>query len=359
MRWQVAMGPSAAAAMIGLACGGPAFVLAPVGDDANTVDASDAGSDSPADAYDARGVRDATDAGNADEAPAHCGGRLTCVPAIPPGGWTGPFELYAGTSDPPVCDADFSGLMLDGNDGLTAPPATCKCGCGPAQGVQCSAPALTFYDLGATSCPLTMCATAKLNPGACTTVNVCAALPGKAMILPPSIPSLGSCPPLATTSVAPLAWATQARGCRASVAPAPADCAAGSVCVSPPTGRFRNGLCIEQNRDVPCPTADYTNRYVYYGAVNDTRGCSDCSCGDGGGVTGGTCKETIDQYPSTDGGCTGLSITYGPSSSCQAIQQPADLRLTLTASGGACAPSTTMPVGSAVATGPMTFCCLQ
>jgi hypothetical protein len=360
VRWQFALGSGAGAAIIGLACGGPAFQLAQVVDDASAIDASDAGADASTDAtsdvYDARSVRDAMEAMSGDEPPAHCGGRLACAPVVPPG-WIGPFELYAGPTAPPGCDADFSGSMLDGNGGLTAPAATCNCGCGQAQGVQCSVPTLTFYDLVMASCSLMGCANTKLNPGACTTVNACSALPSKAMIFLPSTPSAGSCPPLGTAAVAAYTWATQARGCRTSVAPAQADCANGYVCAPAPTGRFRSGLCIEQPRDVPCPSADYSNRYVYYGSVDDSRKCSDCSCGDAG-VTGATCKASVEQFPSTDGGCAGGSITYGPSSSCQAIQQPADLRLTLSASGGSCAASMTGPIGSATPTSPMTFCCL-
>jgi hypothetical protein len=385
--------------MLAWACGGAPFVVGPAGDDATADALSEIGSDqvsepdsrgvsdgamgdvSDASTKDGPGARDATggdapslldaraadgasgDAADADagrQPPPSCAAGFACAPPVPGGGWTGPFELYAGPTLPPTCEANFSGQTVDGYDGLTAPAAACTCGCGQAQAVQCSSPTIGFYGTSATCNTLgsLTCATATFTPGACATVDEtspCGSLLGIVMTVPPSTASKGSCTPLGTAAVALRTWATNARACASSFASAPADCPVGSVCAPAPTAPFQAGLCIEQAGDVPCPTKDYTIKHRYFGGADDTRGCPMCSCGP---VTGASCTDSVSQFASTDGGCGGLPVVYGPGH-CQPVQQPADLQLALTASGGSCAPSASAPTGSASATNPSTFCCTQ
>jgi hypothetical protein len=382
VRLLVVLGCGAATA-VALSCGGSPFTLAPAPADATVDDApveaalesgavdgarkiSDAGATDARDASDAgvpsdagvardEGVAsDAQDAGVSDAAPPpHCASGFACVPSVPIG-FAGPFELYPGPDASPSCGADFAGQMLSGNSALDASLPACGCACGPAQGVQCSAPTETFYD--SVTCPVTPCATANLTPGACTPLSVCGALLTKSMILPPSTPSQGSCAPVATMDAGGFTWGNYARACATTAAPSQADCPVATVCAPIPASPFRLGLCVEQSGDIACPAAGYNTKRVFYAGVDDRRGCSPCSCD--AGVTGASCTATVNQYNSTDGGCAGLPITYLPGASCQGIQQPADLRLTLMASGGSCAPSTSAPTGSATPAGPTTFCCL-
>jgi hypothetical protein len=126
------------------------------------------------------------------------------------------------------------------------------------------------------------------------------------------------------------------------------------VCVPVPSSPFQASVCIEQLGDVPCPLTGYTAKYVYYGGVADTRTCTPCSCG---AVLGASCAGSITQFQSMDGGCTTAQTIYNLPLACAPIQQPADLLLTLTASGGACKANTSAPTGSATPARPMTFCC--
>jgi hypothetical protein len=373
-RWFSALSSGAGAAALAIACGGEPFTLGlPVEDatatdvavdvalEVGTEDASDDLSEaSTADVHDAA-VADAPlrlDApardSVADGLPAHCGG--ACAPAVP-GGWTGPFELYAGSSPSPMCGAAFAGPTLDANAGLVAPPAACACTCDVAKGVQCSAPTTTFYP-SSTTCPLTSCATVSLMDRACTTVDVttqCLLGVGGAFVsVPAPAPSLGSCTPVATVASPSPAWATNVRACGVSVAPARTDCPAGNVCLPVPSSPFQASACIEQAGDVACPLTAYTAKYVYYGGVDDTRTCSTCSCGP---VLGASCTGSITQFQSVDGGCNTAQTTYNLPLACAPIQQPSDLLLTLTASGGACKASPSAPTGSATPAKPMTFCC--
>jgi hypothetical protein len=371
-----------AALVIVVGCGGAPFELATGGEDATasadaTADRPDLDSAAPEDAAseralderaldaglpdgrDASADRDAsgdaaTEAGAMDAGPAHCGGSFVCAPVVP-SGWVGPFALYAGPNPSPVCGANFISAGLDGHAGLTAPPDTCACGCGSATGVQCSSPALTFYASMATCTLGTTCAGVTLTEGACTRLDMSTScLLGVFMSLPGSTPSLGSCPGLGTTTAAPLAWTTNARACAVSQPTSPADCAAGSPCVPAPGAPYRAGLCIEQSGDVSCPAAGYTTKSLYYGGVDDTRGCSGCTCGS---VTGASCSGSVTQFMSADAGCSTAQITYPLGQTCDPLQQPADVRLTLTPAGGSCAPNPVTPTGSATPSKAMTFCC--
>ncbi|MGH7293661.1 MAG: hypothetical protein ACRELB_01950, partial [Polyangiaceae bacterium] len=63
--------------------------------------------------------------GATDDAPAACTGAVQCVPWAP-AGWTGPVELFVGTSGaPPSCPAGYLATpAFDGHAGLTAPAPT-------------------------------------------------------------------------------------------------------------------------------------------------------------------------------------------------------------------------------------------
>jgi hypothetical protein len=389
MRWLAALALALAPAMLALACGGRAFILAP-GDAEVTSsdaavevilevgrgeDASDAGRDAadreafdavPADSLSA----DAPDAANspdvggpdaldaAEEVPAHCGGPFTCIPAAPTG-WAGPFELYEGSNPLPACELGFLGTTLDGNAGLSASAASCDCQCNLPEGVRCAAPTVTFSATSAV-CPAA-CATETLTPGVCTAVDKrigCGlGVTGATISVPaPAVAAQGTCAPLWTVGVPIATWSTSARACGASVASAHADCQGASVCVRAPSTPFRGGLCIEQVGDVACPATDYTVKYLYYGGIDDTRSCSSCTCG---AVTGTTCLGILTQYNSTDGGCGTAQTIYDLPQSCSPLQQPADLMLSLTASNGACKPSPVSATGTATPSKPMTFCCTQ
>ena len=198
-----------------------------------------------------------------------------------------------------------------------------------------------------------------LIPGACTPVDVsaaCGAVLGTEMTLPQSTASEGSCLPLATTTMAPASFMNATRACGASAAPVQADCPAGSVCAPTPSGPFEPTLCIEQPGNVPaCPTVAYTSRSVVFGGLNDTRGCSACTCGP---VTGASCSGSVTEFAQSDTGCTTGQTIYALGQSCDPVQQPSSLELAMTSSGGSCAPSPVVATGSAVPTQPMTFCCI-
>lgn len=337
-------------------------------------DAHDAGSLDAANlaAGDARDARDANDVDarppfdasgdGSDAAPAHCGGAFACAPLVPTG-WAGPFELSSGMVASLGCGASFSGAILNGNAGLTAPPAACGCSCAAAPAMPCPPAVIDFYasSLACSAMGATPCATTTLNPGVCTTADALATcdagVAGVVMNVPASTPTQGTCTPLPKVTVPPYTWTTSAHACGSSGALDPADCPAGNVCAPSPAAPFLASLCVEQAGDVACPTPDpstgYSVKHVFYGGVDDQRGCSACTCA----PVVGTCSVSVDQYGSTDGGCSGMPVIY-QAGHCQPVQQPADLELALTASLGSCASTLTTPTGTASPVKPMTFCCL-
>src|SRR5262249_14945047 len=83
--------------------------------------------------------------------------------------------------------------------------------------------------------------------------------------------------------VAPIpaaSWSNSARLCSTACS------SSGEPCIIGPTSSFHATACVFQSGDVDCPMAAYVNKSLFYSAVNDSRGCSACTCK---AVDGGTC----------------------------------------------------------------------
>ncbi|HEY3819715.1 MAG TPA: hypothetical protein VGL81_21250 [Polyangiaceae bacterium] len=333
--------------------GGPEASPAEAGAEGGGADAS---GDAPGEATVADAPHDVAE----EPPPVTCAGASACVPAVP-SGWSGPVELYAGSSAPPACTTSFTSAY-DGNGDLTASPATCSCSCGPSV-TQCSSPKLSFYSAvcvagNGCTCSGTACYTTTLQAGACTTVsdtNVCSKLGTPAMTAPASVAATGAtCPPVSGEQTTPATWGTFAQACSSTVTIAQVDCQAGSVCAPKPAAPY-GPLCISQAGDVACPNGGYTTKQTYYGGLEDSRGCSSCTCEP---PTGASCGATIEAFSSTDGTCAGLPTTYAAPFTCDPVDQPTDMRLVTTPQNGSCLASSVTATGSVTAASPTTFCCL-
>ncbi|HEY6459763.1 MAG TPA: hypothetical protein VIY73_06415 [Polyangiaceae bacterium] len=289
--------------------------------------------------------------------PPTCAGAFACVPAAP-AGWEGPLEVYRGSTAAPACSADFAGVY-DGNDSLgTVPPATCSCGCGLSP-TTCSAEPLG-YTTTALCSNATPCFSTTLTPGACTTETASQCL--TTGVIPLFIssaapaPTSPDCAAQPGKTLPPVQWGIDGRACAPTVALAQVDCKGGSVCAPVPAAPYDPNLCVLQAGDASCPSGPYSNRQVLYGAVDDTRGCSSCTCGK---AAGGSCAASYSVYSSSDGSCSGQPDTYGAPFQCAGVDNPADFRLTITPSPGSCSPSSVSPTGGVQPAGPTTVCCLQ
>jgi hypothetical protein len=96
---------------------------------------------------------------------------------------------------------------------------------------------------------------------------------------------------------------------------------------------------------------------VYYGAIDDTRGCSSCTCGS---PTGIVCEGLETQYGTSNGSCLNQAQQGNLPLACTAdVDSARDWRLDYGPSGGSCAANPVSSTGSATPANPTTFCCSQ
>jgi hypothetical protein len=114
-------------------------------------------------------------------------------------------------------------------------------------------------------------------------------------------------------------------------------------------------LCIYHDGDADCPSSGYTDKFVLYSDVDDSRGCSGCTCG---GATGGTCNQTVDLYSNTN--CSGTpSGSLPQSASCLDVFNVQRVQYVPTVTNpGSCAPQRS-PTGECAPSEPTTICCVS
>jgi hypothetical protein len=339
------------------ACGGGAFSTAPGENDASLGDGPTpdvATPDAPVpdgSMSEAAGGNDGASSDSPEEPPAHCDGEFECVPAVP-GGWTGPLELYFGSSAAPSCPG-VEKDVFDGMEGLMAPAAMCGCSCG-SPAIICSSVDMTTYDL--TGCA-TKCATTVTVSGACFTTVKCAGSSITGAFQTLSTPTAaGSCPPQATTGTTPPSWTEYTRACAPALMLGQIDCPTGQVCTRKPAeAPFQTGVCILQSGTPTCPAA-YGVQHLEYTGVDDGRGCTACTCGEPMNLT---CTADLNQYSTTNGTCSGNVDSFDSPVTCNPTNAVADMKVVITPSSGPCTASDVSPVGAATPTGPSTICCTQ
>lgn len=129
------------------------------------------------------------------------------------------------------------------------------------------------------------------------------------------------------------------------------DCVASPVPAQPFTR-----LCIHKDGDVPCPSADYADKFVAFKSIDDKRTCTACgtptptggACGTAWGVSGSDLACATQAAPSdkTIGTCysypgIGTHVNIGAAAP----------------SAGTCTPTGGQATETATLTAPVTFCC--
>jgi hypothetical protein len=130
------------------------------------------------------------------------------------------------------------------------------------------------------------------------------------------------------------------------------DCIASPV----PSAPFTR-LCIHKDGDESCPSADYSVRFLAHKNVDDQRACSGCT---GPSVTGGACGNKWGT--STPAACTNGALPPTTNTVATCVNNPGS---GATINAGAIAPSghqctptdASVPIGAAIPTEPVTFCC--
>jgi hypothetical protein len=143
----------------------------------------------------------------------------------------------------------------------------------------------------------------------------------------------------------------------------PSSCNPGQTC-QPNAGDPYSGVCVKQEGDVSCPLSKFSVKHTFFrGMSDDTRGCSDCTCG---AASHQTCDFTLEIYqadPPSGCGTTAIATLHG--GDCVAlVGNPQVLARELsgvatTPSGGSCSHTGGKPTGTIGGTEPVTFCCTK
>jgi hypothetical protein len=295
-----------------------------------------------------------------------CPGR--CVP-LPPQGFSGPVLLWVGSeAQAPECPTQAPQQVYVGHSGLHASHECASCECTePA----CVLPAgIVASTLSA--CPsdgpgviLTDFDAPPSWDGSCTSPTIVSPdMLGSMTFQPATERPCEAVPQTSPQDSAPIIWDSFARAC--SGENIDASCQDQRLtCLSsadPPPPGFRQcimSMVPDDETDVQCPE-DYPDMHVFFGAVDDTRACTECSCTS-------TATSTCVVYMSVfqDSRCTSslvqnflvgmtepLCVDLAPG-----LQLGGMAAEWLTNQPGTCEASGGMPTGEAKPKDPRTFCC--
>ncbi len=324
----------------------PILVLAPLG--ACTVDPSLSSGGDAADAASLDGSSDVVSEPLPTIDAPSCGNGGVCVDPVP-AGWTGPLAVFDQTGGPPApqapsCPSNFPTDVFDGNANLSAAAASCGCNCNVSSPGTCGAPTVAIYT--GSSCGTTSCYSATIST--CTTMTCNTGTSAK--VTAPA-PVGGACTATPTKTVPPATWTRTGRACQTS--DVTTGCAGSSVCVPLPQAPFASTVCILQAGDVACPPGEYSQKFLYYDGVTDTRDCSTCGC------TMGTCSGgVVTIWDAT--GCSGSKITINADGQCHNTNGVTTIAAVLStpATNTSCSSSGGSPTGNATPSGPTTICCV-
>jgi hypothetical protein len=323
--------------------------LACVGDVVGTTPPPDAGSDGG-------GGADAvvpSDGGVADAAvdvlpPQGC--PVGCLP-LAPQGWAGPSAVYDGPSSgkPSTCPAtQYTQKEVEAKAGVTAAPAACDCGNPTFAGNGVCTANIESYT--STTCGGNALFVDTISTGNCK--NPGFAFSGVKVTAPTLVDAGGCSYPNPTKTLPPPTFASETVACgsaQTTACPSAPKCAATPVPAAPFTR-----MCIHQGGDVPCPSADYSKRFVTYRTLADARDCTACT----GKASGGTCA-TAWGTVGNQSQCnivTTLGNTAG--STCVAnVASTTYVKAGFGVTGSTCTPTGGAPQGAATLQDAVTFCC--
>jgi hypothetical protein len=189
--------------------------------------------------------------------------------------------------------------------------------------------------------------------------NTCAVLPnssqyGRARAPAPSVTASNCNASGGVPTIPPPQATAAARICAASTLSG--GCALGQVCVpSMIDAPFLAKVCVWKSGAASCP-AGFSEQHVYASSLDDSRGCTACSCGNP--MASCTVTTTLWTHPLLD--CYGYSAQVSNNNSCVNLVNgsPRTVKLTKT-TNGSCSPTGGQPTGSvALGADMITVCCM-
>jgi hypothetical protein len=321
--------------------------------DAGTDAGTDSGTDSGTPDSAARVIEDCSNGvdddgdGKVDCADDDCSAR-SCLGAAPDG-WSGPAVLYVGSDKAPACIGAYPSEALRGGVDVSASAAECSaCSCSQAA-PGCS----TFLGFGAgaqANCSDAACK-AQIDSSCVELSSSCLNGLATGYVQTELPPGAASCMPSAQSAVvADPAFGQHVLACAASELRR-GGCGPGNLCA--PAAPFTGPYCIVQPGDLACPAGPYSDKRVYFTAIDDSRDCSACTCGS-------DCSYTWKIFDDADTSCQTPLATKTSAGECVMVTPSSSkLRFGVEITGaGTCTPSGGQPTGSAAASGPVTACCM-
>jgi hypothetical protein len=294
------------------------------------------------------GVDDDGD-GKIDCADEDCAAR-TCL-ATAPAGWSGPAVLYVGSKKPPACSGDYAQAAMHGGTAASADAAQCS-------SCSCNAPAScgTYLNVAVgaqTDCSDAACE-ATLNTSCSELSSSCLGSLTTAYLQTRLQPGVSGCTAsMQSPVIADPSWDKNVLACAAGTLRR-GGCGPGNVCAPP--GPFSGPYCIVHDGDQACPAGPYTDRRLYYAAIDDTRDCTACSCAT-------DCSYRWQVFDDSDTSCGTPKASLTSAGQCTAVTiasaSSGKIRVGVSISGsGACTASGGAPTGAAQASAPFTACCV-
>jgi hypothetical protein len=146
-------------------------------------------------------------------------------------------------------------------------------------------------------------------------------------------------------------WAEQVTTCKAE--DLGGSCGGDSgVCMPLAPEGFEDSLCIYMEGENDCPAGDFSEQFIQYSGVDDTRNCSSCQCG----MAAASCMGTMEVFSSND--CTGEPIAEAGINAC-AMNVSGGNSVGIDYGGEGVCPVMSPPeaVGTIATTGAFTYCC--
>lgn len=309
------------------------------GDASTSATADDStGANSSADASTSAGstaADDATESGDPE-----CGVGAQCADAAP-AGWFGP-AIYARTPDgvmAPECPAEFNAPGPSVLEGWSEPgPALCECECELSSPLNCTAYTYTHANASCNSFT-------QYTPVTTTCTNATITNWSNFYSYAQNVPM---CMETSSEVLPSAQWDAAIRSCK--VDDAGLACGDGGTCTPVAPEGFEAAMCVYKDGDNECPAGAYSNKLLFYSNFEDTRECSNCSCG----AVQATCSAPMLVFEEPD--CAGEPVgEVAPGGACVQISGASIAMDTDT--GGCSVSDPSVPMGAAAPIGPFTFCC--
>ncbi len=150
--------------------------------------------------------------------------------------------------------------------------------------------------------------------------------------------------------IPPVQWDATVRSCKLpGSAVACAD--GGGVCTPLPPDDFEANLCVYKQGASDCPAGEYAVKRTFFSGVEDTRGCSNCSCG----AAPTTCDGAMLVFAEAD--CAGDYVAAVQANNGCTAATGNSVAMELDTLSGCPVTSDSTPEGDVAPTGEFTFCC--